>query len=360
LVNANKPLPVSLEDVEALAVETVIIVCGDGDVDPGEECDDGNANNADGCSTECRIVPNVICGAPIVPADELTCDATITCDAIATCVDPDGGMTIVTCDSEGPFGAGTTDVGVQCIGSQDTVATVCPVTVVDETPPTISLSVSPDLLWPPNHRMVEVNANVVAVDTCGSVAVTLDHVISSELDNEDGVGDGNTVDDIQGTEPGTNDTVFGLRAERAGTGDGRFYTVTYSATDAGGNVTTASAAVSVPHDRGGMIDPLALSVAGAQSSMASWGEVPEAQYYNVIRVDSRQIVEYKNKYSLGAVSCIKSRTRQLDTHGHEDAEIPPPGEFFLYMVEYADDNGRSSYGTADAAKPRMPESGDCE
>ena len=60
------------------------------------------------------------------------------------------------------------------------------------------------------------------------------------------------------------------------------------------------------------------------------------------------------------MSCIKSRTRQLDTHGHEDVEVPPPGELFLYMVEYVDDNGRSSYGTADAAKPRIPESGDCE
>ena len=360
LVNAYKPLPVSLEDVEALAVETLIIVCGDGDVDPGEECDDGNANNADGCDTTCRFVPNIICGAPSVPADEMTCTAEIACDAIATCVDRNGGMAIVTCDSDGTFGAGTTDVGVQCIGSQDTVATVCPVTVVDETPPSISLSVSPDLLWPPNHRMVAVNAIVTAADSCGPVDVTLEQVISSEPDNEDGVGDGNTVDDIQGAEIGTSDFAFGLRAERAGSGDGRVYAATYAATDAAGNVTTTVATVSVPHDRDGMTDPLALSVIGVQSSTASWGEVPEAQYYNVIRVDTRQIIEYKNKYGLGAVTCIKARTRQLDTHGHEDAEIPPPGGLFLYMVEYVDDNGRSSYGTADAAKPRIPASGDCE
>lgn len=30
-------------------------VCGDGNLDPGEECDDGNRSNFDGCSTECRI-----------------------------------------------------------------------------------------------------------------------------------------------------------------------------------------------------------------------------------------------------------------------------------------------------------------
>ena len=35
---------------------------------------------------------------------------------------------------------------------------------------------------------------------------------------------------------------------------------------------------------------------GVQSSMANWGEVPEAQYYNVIRVETREIIESKNKY----------------------------------------------------------------
>ncbi len=31
--------------------------CGDGSVDPGEECDDGNAESGDGCSLICRIEP---------------------------------------------------------------------------------------------------------------------------------------------------------------------------------------------------------------------------------------------------------------------------------------------------------------
>lgn len=30
-------------------------VCGDGSVDPGEQCDDGNTANGDGCSSTCRI-----------------------------------------------------------------------------------------------------------------------------------------------------------------------------------------------------------------------------------------------------------------------------------------------------------------
>ena len=358
LVNAYKPLPVSLEDVDELAVETVIIVCGDGDVDPGEECDDGNANNADGCDTTCRFVPNIICGAPSVPADAMTCSAEITCDAIATCVDPNGGMTVVTCDADGTFGAGTTDVGVQCIGSQDTVATVCPVTVVDETPPSISVGLSPESLWPPNHRMVEINAAVTADDACGPPAVTLVAVTSSEPDN--GRGDGNTMNDIQDTDLGTSDFVFGLRAERAGGGEGRTYTAVYAATDAAGNEATSLATVFVGHDRGGIVEPLALSVAGATNSTAIWGEVPEAMYYNVIRTKTNGIVEYDGHYSLGPVKCIKARTLELDTQGHEDPAIPPPGELFLYMVEFVDENGRSTYGTADADKPRLAGAGDCE
>lgn len=30
-------------------------VCGDGNVDPGEECDDGNNNNGDGCDANCQL-----------------------------------------------------------------------------------------------------------------------------------------------------------------------------------------------------------------------------------------------------------------------------------------------------------------
>jgi hypothetical protein len=47
------------------------------------------------------------------------------------------------------------------------------------------------------------------------------------------------------------DLLVYLRAERAGAGDARTYTITYSATDASGDSATASATVEVPHDRAG-------------------------------------------------------------------------------------------------------------
>jgi len=40
-----------------------------------------------------------------------------------------------------------------------------------------------------------------------------------------------------------------LRAERAGSGDGRVYTITFSVTDASGNVATATATVFVPQSQ---------------------------------------------------------------------------------------------------------------
>jgi hypothetical protein len=48
---------------------------------------------------------------------------------------------------------------------------------------------------------------------------------------------------------GTYDLDFELRAERSGKGDGREYTATYTATDTSGNVVSASATVTVPHNQ---------------------------------------------------------------------------------------------------------------
>ena len=38
--------------------------CGDGLPDAGEECDDGNNDNGDGCSADCLLDPN---GVPMLP-----------------------------------------------------------------------------------------------------------------------------------------------------------------------------------------------------------------------------------------------------------------------------------------------------
>ncbi len=106
--------------------------------------------------------------------------------------------------------------------------------VVDTTPPELTVELHPNSLWPPNHKMADIEASVQAQDLCGDVAsLTLVSVVSSEPDN--GKGDGNTVGDIAGVEKDTLDTSFQLRSERQGMNHRRTYTVTYQATDDAGN-----------------------------------------------------------------------------------------------------------------------------
>jgi len=114
----------------------------------------------------------------------------------------------------------------------------------DEIPPTLTVSVTPDVLWAANHNYVDVTATVVVSDNFDpSPTITLVSVDSDEPDN--GLGDGDTANDIVIVD----DLHFMLRAERSALGDGRTYTINYEATDACGNSTSKSATVSVPHNQ---------------------------------------------------------------------------------------------------------------
>ncbi len=89
--------------------------------------------------------------------------------------------------------------------------------VLDVTPPKIAVSLSPNSLWPPNHKLVPITANLVVTDECDpNPTVTLLSVSSNEPDN--GLGDGDTANDIVGAGTGTDDRAFQVRAERSGTG----------------------------------------------------------------------------------------------------------------------------------------------
>src|SRR5262249_7907098 len=108
-----------------------------------------------------------------------------------------------------------------------------------------SLSVSPAQLSPPNHKLVLVTARLAASDTCdANPAIRLVSITSDEPDN--GLGDGDQPQDIQGAAFGTADRQFLLPNERTATAPGRPYTITYSATGASGNATLSQARVTVP------------------------------------------------------------------------------------------------------------------
>jgi hypothetical protein len=115
----------------------------------------------------------------------------------------------------------------------------------DTEPPTISsVTASPSVLWPANHKMVPVTVTIVASDDTGVVSSRIISVTSSEPDN--GLGDGDTAGDIQIT----GDLSLLLRAERSGKGNGRTYTITVECQDEAGNASTGTTTVTVPRDQG--------------------------------------------------------------------------------------------------------------
>jgi uncharacterized membrane protein len=152
---------------------------------------------------------------------------------------------------------GTTSVALlvtDAMGESDTA--LVRATVQDTLPPDLRLAPWPDLLWPPNHRRVEVHAGWSVVDRCDPhPAVTLLDVSSSEPDDAPGSGDGKTTQDIYGAAIGTPDELLFLRAERDASGPGRTYTLHYLAVDAAGHAVDATASVRVPLSRGLGVDP---------------------------------------------------------------------------------------------------------
>jgi predicted extracellular nuclease len=129
--------------------------------------------------------------------------------------------------------------------SSDHDPVIAGLAVCDEIAPAFDeVSVDRDMLWPPNHKYVDVTATVVVSDNFDqNPTVTLVSVESDEPDY--GLDDEDVPEDIVIV----GDFNFKLRAERWDEGDGRTYTITYRVTDACGNSTEASVTVTVPHDQ---------------------------------------------------------------------------------------------------------------
>lgn len=113
---------------------------------------------------------------------------------------------------------------------------------VDTIPPMVSVTLTPNTLWPPNRKMVPIEASISVIDNS---ELTPDVKLVSITSNEQ--IDFNS--DLSGVALGTDDRSFYVRSERKGKQkQGRVYTVTYSATDASGNTGTNSATITIPHD----------------------------------------------------------------------------------------------------------------
>ncbi|MCM3693292.1 hypothetical protein [Neobacillus niacini] len=117
---------------------------------------------------------------------------------------------------------------------------------IDKSVPTLNVSFNHSVITDRNHKLVPIKAFVAADDNLSGIStIELVSIISNQLDN--GKGDGNTTQDIQGAEFGISDTDFLVRTERNGSGD-RIYTVTYKASDKAGNYVISSQDIVVKHD----------------------------------------------------------------------------------------------------------------
>jgi hypothetical protein len=194
------------------------------------------------------------------------------------------------------------------------------VTVEDTTPPEITVELNRDVLWPPNHKMSDILATVVVTDICDpNPTFVLTSITSDEPDN--GSGDGDTDGDIV-ADLLTPDQVFQLRSERMGGGDGRKYTIIYTASDGSGNTAPDTACVRVPHDQSGM----ALCSVGFSANGASLD--PQAPGFRLVVVSTAGMDAWRldpKRVYVGnqetVISPIETRLVDVDQDGNLDLEV---------------------------------------
>jgi hypothetical protein len=205
------------------------------------------AGNLEPLKTKAEATTTVRLGGPpiakcqnvTVPTDPGVCTAS-TASVDNGSSDPEGDAVTVSQTPAGPYPLGTTAVTLTATDTEKLSSTCnANVTVLDKQPPTISaVSASPNVLWPPNNKMIPVTVSVSASDNCDpSPICKITGITSNEsISSSDAQITGNLT--------------ASLLAERLGSGTGRVYTLTIQCTDASGNSSTANATVSVPHDQG--------------------------------------------------------------------------------------------------------------
>jgi hypothetical protein len=127
--------------------------------------------------------------------------------------------------------------------ADDTLIGIQTIEIQVNTPPDCSeASASPAVLWPPNHKLVPISIVGVTDADGDAVTITATSIVQDEPVLEPlAIGAG-------ATSPDGVLAPLQVRAERAGTGDGRVYRISFAASDSlaecSGTVT-----VGVPHDR---------------------------------------------------------------------------------------------------------------
>ncbi|HEV8199944.1 MAG TPA: choice-of-anchor D domain-containing protein [Candidatus Polarisedimenticolia bacterium] len=235
-----------------------------------------------------------------------------------------------------------------------------PLTIADTTPPIVTLTADPAVLFPPNHGLVAVTLRFVALDVCdGAIPASFTGATSSEPDDAPGSGDGATTGDIgtptgQGSQGPAQSLILPLRAERSASGSGRVYEVRARGTDAAGNAAPAIATVVVPRDLGHGPEPLLLQVetAAASGTRIYWPSLSPVAAYDVIAGDLAAWRVEDRTLRLGPVRVLARGTSA--TSFVDAAPAPPRGSVMVYLVQVHAAGIVTGYGTESAPWPRVP------
>ncbi len=212
-----------------------------------------------------NLPPVITCPADVTLATNGSCSITIpdyTGNTVTDGLANNPSVTVTQSPASGTIAAGTGSTTITLTATDKSGSTgSCSfiITRIDNTPPVISnASANPSVIWAPNHKMKVVNVSYDATDNCGAVTTTLS-ITSNEP--ETGLNAGDQGPDMEVV----SNTKVKLRAERAGGGNGRIYTITITATDASGNTATQNVIVQVPHDRSDVtttrVTPSSLAIA---------------------------------------------------------------------------------------------------
>ena len=235
----------------------------------------------DSCSFTVTVndveAPAIACPASLSQStDPGLCSAVVTYPAPAV-TDNCPGVGAAACapPSGSAFAKGATAVGCTVTDTAGN-ASSCGfgVTVNDTEPPQVLCSVETPLLWPANHKLVNVGLAASASDNCPG-PLPLETRVFGDEDDEGATGDGNFSPDARDIGPGT----LRLRSERAGGGDGRVYLDVESTADGSGNAGFACCTVVVPHDKSPMSVASAMAQAsGAQAFCSVGGTAPPGYF----------------------------------------------------------------------------------
>ncbi len=139
------------------------------------------------------------------------------------------------------------------VGREFTASGSAPLEILDIVAPTLTVTVSPTTLWPPNHKFYPVTATISVTDNCDADPAVVLVSITSNEPATGFLGNGDRGPDIMDATFGSDDRAFSLRSERGtgGQNTGRVYTILYRATDQSGNVSEVTATVRVPTSNSG-------------------------------------------------------------------------------------------------------------